>query len=99
MAMIKALVYSTLAVILGVAMTLLPTWLFLITTDQPSFSYVEKLSSGRIPLLSLEDEISEPFAPQWPGIVWGGLITALAIYVLVKRRGLNTRDQKSPRLP
>lgn len=97
--MTKALAYVALAVVLGIAMTLLPTWLFLTKTDQPYFSYAEKLSSGRIPLLSEEDGIGESIVPQWPGIVGVGLIVAFVVYVLVKRRSLDPRDQDSPRLP
>lgn len=95
--MIKALAYAALAVVLGVAVILLPTWLLLAKVDPSSFSYAEEFSSGRIPLLSSENGIDEPVMPQWPGVVAAGLLAASITFVLVKRRGSNPRDQAALR--
>jgi hypothetical protein len=95
--MIKALAYATLAVVLGIAVILVPTWLLLVKVDPSSFGYAEKFSSGRIPLLSPENGIDEPIMPQWPGVVAAGLLAASIAFALVKRRGSYPRGQAALR--
>ncbi|MGB9134649.1 MAG: hypothetical protein WCC63_03565 [Candidatus Bathyarchaeia archaeon] len=96
--MIKALAYVTIALVLGVAMTLLPTWLFLAKTDQPYASYAARLSSGRIPLLDQEgDSHGEPIMPQWLGIAGASFVVASVVYILFKRETLDPFARDSPR--
>jgi hypothetical protein len=89
--MIRVLAYVTIAVVLGLALVLIPTWLFLAKTYESSSSYAGKISTSRIPILDYQEEDrGEPFVPQWLGITGASLVVASVIYVFLKHVTLNT---------
>jgi hypothetical protein len=87
---IKAIAYATIAVFLGLVMTLIPAWVFLAGTSRSYSGFAAELSSGRIPLLTPdEDSDNEIVTPQWLGITGASFVVASVIYVLFRRETLN----------
>lgn len=85
----KALAYITIAIILGLAMTLIPTSLFLVQADQYG-KLAEAFASAenwRIPLLGDSERNHTAHVSSTEVEILGiSFFVALAIYVLFKRK-------------
>lgn len=81
----KALVYITAALILGLAMTLLPTWFLLARADQQEKS--AQILAQHIPFLeNTEQNHVETVSPREVEALGISFVAASVIYILFKRR-------------
>ncbi|UCE96151.1 MAG: hypothetical protein JSV51_00645 [Candidatus Bathyarchaeota archaeon] len=92
----KALAYSFIAIILGLLMTLIPTFFFLANADQYGnlaevlgrFSNAENL---RLPLLDYPEQVHQETVSIKEVNIFGiSFVISLIIYVLYKRRASKT---------
>lgn len=84
----KALLYVVIAIALGLVMTLIPTYLFLVKADQygkiiPRFASIEDFVP---PLLDSEQNHVETVSPREMEILGISFVVASIVYVLFKRR-------------
>lgn len=84
----KALLYVVIAIALGLAMTLIPTSLFLVKADQygkiiPRFARIEDFVP---PLLDSEQNHVETVSPREVEVLGISFVVASIVYVLFKRK-------------
>jgi hypothetical protein len=90
MAMSKAGVYTTIAVVLGLAMTLIPSWFFL-SGAANDYKGAVQLASDRLPLLESPEENHVVLVSHKDvGILGGSFLVALTVYGIFRAR---TRHQ------
>jgi hypothetical protein len=84
----RGLLYIVIAIVLGLAMTLVPTSLFLVNADRyrkamPCFAGIEDFVP---PLLDLEQNHVETVSPREVEILGVSFVVASIVYVLFKRK-------------
>jgi hypothetical protein len=90
MAMNKAAVYTTLAVVLGLAMTLIPSWLFL-SGAANDYKGAVQLASDSLPLLESREENHVALVSHKDlGVLGASFLFALTVYGIYRAR---TRHQ------
>ncbi len=89
--MTKAVMYVAIAVILGLVMTLVPTWLF-IATIRGTTNIESYFAASRIPMVDYPEENHvESVSSRELGILSGSFVVASIVYFLFRRktRGYN----------
>ncbi len=86
----KALLYIAAAIIFGLAMTLLPTWLYLVQANQQE-TFAEALArfaqARELPLLQYSEKNHvDPISLTEVEIFGLGFVVAVVAYVLVRRK-------------
>ena len=83
----KALGYAVFAVILGLALTLVPTYLFLVNASDQGWSSEEHSFAVRLPLIGQSDSNHvEKISAKELEVLAMGFVVASAVYMLFKRR-------------
>jgi hypothetical protein len=83
--MAKPVVYVAVAIILGLAMTLLPTWFFIVNTY--GTTSMANLSADRIPFVSYPQENQvESVSSRELAILSISFVVASVVYFLFRRR-------------
>lgn len=86
----RTLLYVIIAITLGLAMTLVPTSLFLVKADQyekltEAFAGLTGAENLRLPLLDYSENHVETVSPREVEILGVSFVVALIVYVLFKR--------------